>query len=115
MKGARIVGEAKLRAHLLRIAAQVEAAATPAMLASAEVVASRARARAPVDTGALRNSIRARVDAPGRAVAEAVVPYARFQEFGTVYVPAVRYLREAIEPTSGIVGPAIPVFRAALH
>ena len=61
-----------------------------------QLVRQRAQSNAPVDTGRLARSIRA--DATGTEVTVgAYTPYAAFQEFGTVYVPASPYLRPALE------------------
>lgn len=53
---------------------------------TAHTVESQARARAPVDTGTLRNSITTEVSGLS-AVVEARAPYASFVEYGTVHRP----------------------------
>lgn len=64
-----------------------------------QAVRTRAQANAPVNTGALARSIRA--DATGTEVTVgAYVPYAAFQEYGTVNTPASPYLRPALEAST---------------
>lgn len=88
-----------LRATLGRVAAELdnlEAAGAKA----GQAVRYRAASAAPVQTGALARSITA--TATGNTVeVGASVPYARFQEYGTVYVPASPYLRPALEAATG--------------
>jgi len=92
---AEVEGDTALAASLNRVAGELDelqAAGT----AGGQAVKQRAQADAPVDTGTLARSIRA--DATGETITVgAYAEYARFQEFGTVYVPASPYLRPALE------------------
>lgn len=64
------------------------------------LVRTRAAGLAPVETGALSRSIRA--EATGNTVEiSAGEPYAGFQEYGTVTVPASPYMRPALEAATG--------------
>lgn len=70
--------------------------------AIAETGARAARARAPHRTGALGASIEANAT-EREAVLSVAVPYARFQEYGTRYVRARRFMaagREAMRETA---------------
>lgn len=67
---------------------------------AADDLAARARALAPVETGELRNSIRASGAGMDRAVT-AAAPHAIFQEFGTRHMaprPFMGPAADAIEP-----------------
>jgi len=108
--GGRLLGEAKVRAALVRVQLEAEAAAPVAENAMARVVAGRARALAPRATGRLAASIRAE-----GSEAKADISYARFQEFGTRFVAAQHFLKRAGEAHKEIAAAAIPVFRAAIH
>lgn len=69
-----------------------------------EEVAAKAKELAPVDTGALRDSIASHMASDaGAAKAEilADVPYAAFVEFGTANMAAEPYLRPALEAVVG--------------
>ena len=75
----------------------------PGLAESAELVADVARRKAPVRTGALRESIdtkvsktRARIRV-GRTGHGAGAPYARFLEFGTKNAPAQPFMRPALD------------------
>jgi len=50
---------------------------------TAEVAVDRIKQRAPVDTGALRDSVSHRSDGPLREMVEEASPYGIYQEFGT--------------------------------
>jgi len=67
-----------------------------ALMVAAERGAENARAIAPVETGALRDSIHAE-SAPGRAFVIADVPYAVFVEFGTSDTPMFAMLRRGTD------------------
>lgn len=69
--------------------------------AAAQAVAAVAREKAPVDTGALRDSISV-VEAEGNSrdvIAD--VPYANFVEFGTSDTEPEPFLRPAVEAVLG--------------
>ena len=59
-------------------------------------IVARAQDLAPVDTGALRDSITAEVEA-GVLTVGSDLPYAAAQEFGTARIPAHPYLRPALD------------------
>ena len=91
----RVDGDQALAASLHRVAGELDEMQT-AGIAGGQAVKQRAQAAAPVRTGALARSVRA--DATGDTITVgAYVEYARFQEFGTVHVPASPYLRPALE------------------
>jgi HK97 gp10 family phage protein len=106
----KLVGEARLRAHLMRIRLEAIAAEPAAENAMARVVAGRARNFAPRRTGKLVASIRAE-----GSQAKADISYARFQEFGTQFVTAQHFLKRAAEAHKEIAAATIPVFRAAIR
>ncbi len=60
-------------------------------------VEAEAKRRAPVRTGALRNSIRSEMEDEFTAVIGAYMPYAIYVEFGTRKMEARPYLRPAVE------------------
>ena len=66
-------------------------------------IAQVAQGLAPVDTGALQESIVAHPGAEATATSEIVaeVPYAAFVEFGTSLMPAQPYLRPALDQVVG--------------
>lgn len=71
-----------------------------AMTSAANEVATVARQLAPVDTGALRDSIHVDlVDGEAEVIAD--VPYAIFVEFGTSVDEAQPYLRPAADAVVG--------------
>jgi HK97 gp10 family phage protein len=78
---------------------------TQAMIANlGEEVAQKARELAPVDTGALRDSITSELvggGGPAEAQIVANVPYAGFVEFGTDDTPMQPYLRPALDAAVG--------------
>lgn len=64
-----------------------------------ELAAEDAKRNAPVDTGRLRESITASVDGAGTGVEGLVVaevPYAGYQEFGTIHNEPQSFLRKAL-------------------
>lgn len=67
---------------------------------SAELLADTAQQIVPVDTGALRRSIRVRRVAPRQYDVGAGEFYAGFVEFGTIKMAAQPYLRPAIAQRS---------------
>lgn len=80
----------------------LENALQDAMQATAEAAKDRAQQLCPVDTGLLRSSIFASVDAPGGShrrtlVVGADAPYALYVELGTSRAPAQPFLRPAID------------------
>lgn len=73
----------------------------------AATVEGRAKARAPVDTGRLRDSIHTARDADGAELVGTEVEYARFVEFGTVNMAAEPFLRPAAAGAAGEVTQAV--------
>lgn len=67
------------------------------LMAGALVVEGDAKRRAPVDTGNLRNSIRAEQVSDTEATVGTPVDYAIYPEFGTSRQAAQPYLRPALE------------------
>lgn len=95
---AEIEGDAALRATLGQVAANLDNL-PKAGETGGRAVQQRARSGAPVDTGNLARSITA--EATGNEITVgAAAPYARFQEYGTVTVPAAPYLRPALEAST---------------
>jgi HK97 gp10 family phage protein len=92
---ATVEGDEALRATLGRVAGELDNL-TEAGQTGGREVQRRAQSAAPVATGALARSIRA--EATGTEITVGTpVPYAPFQEYGTVYTPASPYLRPALE------------------
>jgi len=67
-----------------------------AMKFEAEIMRDTARARCPVRTGRLRDSIFANVE-NWTVKLGAMAPYAVYQEFGTRYIQPRRFLSNAVE------------------
>lgn len=76
----------KLAGDLGQAGVKVAATMRHEVADTARTVVSQARARAPVDTGTLRNSITSQVSGLS-ALVEAGAPYASFVEYGTVRRP----------------------------
>lgn len=106
----RVLGVPQLLSRFARAAALGQVATTAATNTLGEDVATDARTLAPVDTGALRDSIHAE---PGKVVVE--VPYAAFVEYGTSDTPAQPYLRPAADTVNDdhALGIAAAVMRTA--
>lgn len=60
-------------------------------------IEAHAKARAPVDTGMLRNSIGARMVGPAAWVVESPASYSQHVEYGTSRVAARPFLHPAVE------------------
>jgi len=93
-QGAAAVGE-----RLEDIASAIRQELTAAMEQEAEALLAEAKRRCPVDTGTLRNSIRAEVRAQGADVEAAVgsgLFYAPAVELGTLSRPPAPYLAPAL-------------------
>ena len=96
--GTTVEGDAALRATLGRVADNLDNL-TEAGQAGGREVQRRAQSGAPVSTGALARSIRA--EATGTEITVGTpIPYAPFQEYGTVNTPASPYLRPALEAST---------------
>lgn len=68
--------------------------------ATGKIIEGRAKVRAPVDTGALRNSIESDMVAEFTAWVGPSVEYAIYQEFGTYKMAAHPFLVPAVEETA---------------
>lgn len=95
----RIKGDADLHRALGRLkAGPRNAAQAQGLDAGARIVETWAKVYAPVDTGALRNSIQ--VDepvTPELATVSATVEYAEYVEVGTSHSPAHPFMRPAVD------------------
>jgi HK97 gp10 family phage protein len=80
-----------------RIAAQLEPKASAVVRKTAFDIEADAKQRAPVDTGALRNSIQATMTGDLSAEVMPGVNYAVFVEYGTSRASAQPYLTPAAE------------------
>jgi len=90
-----ILGLPQLLATFVRFEGEAEVGEQIAERAGAQVVANDMRQRAPVDTGALRNSIKVSSAEEGAKVT-AAVPYARFVQFGTRYMEAQPFISDEV-------------------
>lgn len=81
---------------------------------SAMVVQRNAKDRAPVRTGHLRRNIDYEATAKEAVIGVSldIVPYAWYQEAGTVYMPAHPYLRPGLEASAKTIG---DIFRQELQ
>lgn len=81
---------------------------------SAMVVQRNAKDRAPVRTGHLRRNIDYDANANEAVIGVSldIVPYAWYQEAGTVYMPAHPYLRPGLEASAKAIG---DIFRQELQ
>lgn len=82
--------------NIPKVIAEMERRAKAASLATAEAIATKARANAPVDTGRLRSSIQARATETGAEVVVGV-EYGQFVELGTKDQRPQPYLTPAVE------------------
>jgi len=92
----RIEGLLELRQKLSQLDSGLRLHVQEAMQSEAEAMKNVARSRCPVRTGRLRDSIYARVQ-DWIIRLGAAVPYAVYQEFGTRYIRARRFLSDAVE------------------
>jgi HK97 gp10 family phage protein len=107
-----ILGLPQLLATFARFQVEAEAGEEIAERAGAAVVAADMRAKAPVDTGALRNSITVSSAEEGAQVA-ATVPYARFVQFGTRYMEAQPFISDEVQ--SPVLSVMTKVFQGILR
>lgn len=91
-----IEGVPELREKLNRLDDGMKRNVQEAMRFEAEAMKNTARARCPVRTGRLRDSIFAKVEEWTVKIG-ATAPYAAYQEFGTRYVRPRRFLSNAVE------------------
>lgn len=92
----RLEGIPELREKLNQLDSDMKRNVQDAMRFEAEAMKNTARARCPVRTGRLRDSIFAKVE-EWTVRLGATAPYAVFQEFGTRYVRPRRFLSNAVE------------------
>lgn len=92
MISVQVLGVEATLAKFAETAVKGAAAAEVGKTVLSEDVAGGARAMAPVDTGALRDSIAVTENGVGVGV-----PYASFVEYGTSDTPAQPYLRPAAD------------------
>lgn len=90
-----VEGLETLREKLHRLDNCIKRKVGEAMLFEAEAMRNAARARCPVRTGRLRDSIYAKVQ-DWIIKLGATAPYAVFQEFGTRYIRPKEFLRNAV-------------------
>jgi HK97 gp10 family phage protein len=107
-----ILGLPQLLATFGRFQVEAKAGEQIAELAGAQVIATDMRTRAPIDTGALRNSITVSAEGEG-AKASAAVPYARFVQFGTRYMEAQPFISDEVE--SPVLSVMTKVFQGLLR
>ncbi len=79
-------------ARLQALGQAIKARAAAETLSAARQAADGARARAPVDTGRLRSSLRAEQDGMNARMLTDC-PYARAVEFGTAHTPPQPFMR----------------------
>jgi len=91
-----IEGVPELREKLNQLDDNMKRDVQDAMRFEAEAMKNVARARCPVRTGRLRDSIFAKVE-EWTVKLGATAPYAVYQEFGTRYVQPRRFLSNAVE------------------
>lgn len=108
----QIIGLPQLLATFGRFQVEAEVGEKVAEQAGARVVAADMKARAPVDTGALRNSITVSSAEEGAQVA-VMVPYARFVQFGTRYMEAQPFTSD--EVNSPVLSAMTKVFQGILR
>ena len=83
--------------HIPSLIVAVEANARAAVKRSADAIVADAKRRAPVDTGALRDSIEADSIETGKEAEVTVnVPYAAYVEYGTYKMAAQPFLSPAV-------------------
>lgn len=106
---------AATKAAFLRIEAELLAAAPAASRAGAEIVAREAARRAPRDTGATAASITVTSDG-ATAHAGPQTAWARFTEYGTIYISPEHWLLEAGEAsTEGIIAAETAIMKVVLR
>ena len=97
-------GAAAVSERLMDIAEAVQGNLTAAISSEAEALQAEAKRRCPVDTGALKDSIRAEVrvqDAGVEATVGSCLDYAPSVELGTLQCPPKPYLAPAFRARRG--------------
>jgi HK97 gp10 family phage protein len=111
----RIFGIPRAKAALRKVELEIQLAAPVAARAGGVAVAREMASLAPQNTGATASSIRVDTDGPV-AHAGPTTPYARFPNFGTVYIAPLHWMEEAAERSHvEIVSAMATAFRAAIH
>jgi HK97 gp10 family phage protein len=88
--------------HIPALIVAVEANSRAAPKRTADRIVTKAKTYVPVDTGALKNSIRAEtVEAGKSAIVTVNEPYAGYVEYGTVFMAAQPFLTPATEEETG--------------
>lgn len=87
----------KVDSKIPHLTAQARQRAESFVAKAAADIEAQAKARAPVDTGLLKNSINERQEGDLRHVVESPVHYSVYQEFGTRKMPAQPYMVPAVE------------------
>lgn len=106
-----LLGLSTVLGRIAAVQASAELLGKRSERAAAQAVASRAASLAPVKTGALRSSIVVD-EVSGETHVLVRVPYAGFQEFGTVSVEARHFLQNAIDASKGsIISSIASVFK----
>ena len=86
----------QVKSRIPAVRAAVQAKAGLVIAKAAHDIEAQAKTRAPVDTGLLKNSIRAEGDGTSWQVVSPVA-YSVYQEFGTRHTPARPYMLPALE------------------
>ena len=88
----------KATSYTGRLSALAKQRAEDAIAKAAADIEAQAKARAPVDTGLLKNSINQQPpEDPLRRVVESPVNYSVYLEYGTSRAPAQPYMTPAVE------------------
>jgi len=96
MVGVEIKGIEELNINVGRVGNALEKAIPRALKLSGLVVEGKAKLLAPVDTGRLRNSIKSVMQSKTVVRVGTNVFYAKFMEFGTVFISPRPFLRPAL-------------------
>jgi len=92
----KVDGIEELKTKIERLDLTLQAKVHDRIKEKAETIKTVAQTLAPIKTGRLRNSIYAQVE-DWVAKVGASASYAVYQEFGTRFIPPVRFLSRAIE------------------
>lgn len=93
-----VEGTERVQQALGRAGAAAQRSGVPDGLdAAALLVTTRAKLKAPVDTGALRAAIAPKRVSESEAQVQSPMEYSVYQEFGTCYMPAQPYMRPALD------------------
>lgn len=98
----------KVTSYVPQLTALARERAGVAVAKAAADIEAQAKARAPVDTGLLKNSINQREEDSLRRVVESPIHYSVYQEYGTHKMAAQPYMTPAVEFVA-------PSFEAAMR